>query len=155
MGLPVLLDRPAEDPRIEGLLQFLVAAFGVVGRIPVQGPDVGQLVGGGQGAFLFLVPGTVQIVEVLDSHVPGWPVQGQDEVGGEQVAGVVRIDEDVRERGGGVADVLGAGTGVQQIGDQVVDGGPVPVARGGRVPPGRVGGVDRSLVGLVVDDQDR
>ena len=70
---------------------------------------MGELVGVRDG-LLLVVPTLADVVEVLDPHVAGRPVEGEDEVGRKQISLVVRIDEDVGERRGGVADVLRART---------------------------------------------
>ena len=37
----------------------------------------------------------VEVVEIGDPHVPGWPGQGDQEVLGKYVLRVIRIDEDI------------------------------------------------------------
>ena len=91
-------------------------------------------------------------MEVPAAHVVVGRVEADDEVLGEDVLGVLRVDEHVREGGRGISDVLGALEFVEQLGDQAVDRGPF-LRLGGVLL--RTRGVDRCLVCLVVDDQRR
>ena len=95
----------------------------------MSGPDtadVGLLLGVGVCALLVRDCG-IQIVEVLDAHVPSRAGKGDQEVRGEDVLLVARVNEDVGEGSRCVADVLGARKERQELGDQAVDGCPASV----------------------------
>ena len=80
------------------------AVVGFVAEVPYVGPFVRR-----STVTLRRRVFGVEVVEVLGAHVAGGARQGDEEVAGEDVLDVGRVDEHVGERRGGVADVLGAG----------------------------------------------
>lgn len=138
--LAVELHGGREDEHVHCLLQCRVV---LVSQDDVA--YVGLLVGVRVRAFLRR-DHRVQVVEVPHSHVAVGTGERHDEVLREDVLGVARVHEDVREGCCRVADVLGPRQDAQEFGDLLVDRRAVGVG---------FARVHRCLVRLVVDDQDR
>jgi len=92
----------------------------------------------------------IEIVEGRAAHVPRGRLQADNKVLGEDVLGVLGIDEHIGKRRRGVAHVLRTSKLAEKLCDQAIDRSAFLLLRRVLLRPCRV---DRGLVGLVVDDQ--